>query len=53
MQEEANKKSRTDDSAVHQENEQKSERMKVMEENAKKNTMNSHQARSKDHKMKR
>lgn len=53
MQEEANKKSRTDDSAVHQENEQKSERMKVMEENAKKNTMNSHQVRSKDHKMKR
>ena len=53
MQEEANKKSRTDDSAVHQENEQKSERMKVMEENSKKNTMNSHQARSKDHKMKR
>ena len=53
MQEEANKKSRTDDSAVHQENEQQSERMKVMEENAKKNTMNRHQARSKDHKMKR
>lgn len=53
MQGEANKKSRTDDSAVHQENEQKSERMKVMEENAKKNTMNSHQVRSKDHKMKR
>lgn len=53
MQEEANKKSRTDDSAVHQENEQKSERMKVMEENSKKNTINSHQARSKDHKMKR
>lgn len=53
MQEEANKKSRTDDFAVHQENEQKSERMKVMEENAKKNTMNSHQVRSKDHKMKR
>lgn len=53
MQEEANKKSRTDDSAVHQENEQQSERMKVMEENAKKNTMNSHQARSKDHKMHR
>lgn len=36
MQEEANKKSRTDDSAVQQENEQKSERMKAMEENAKK-----------------
>lgn len=53
MQEEANKKSRTDDSAVQQENEQKSERMKAMEENAKKNTMNRRQARSKDHKMKR
>ena len=53
MQEEAEKKSRTDDSAVHQENEQKSERMKMMAENAKKNTMNSHQARTKDHKMKR
>ena len=53
MQEEAEKKSRADNSAVHQENEEKSERMKVMVENAKKNTMNSHQARSKDHKMKR
>lgn len=53
MQEEAEKKSRVDNSAVHQENEEKSERMKVMVENAKKNTMNSHQARSKDHKMKR
>ena len=53
MHEEAEKKSRADNSAVHQENEEKSERMKVMEENAKKNTMNSHQARSKDHKMKR
>lgn len=53
MQEEAEKKSRADNSAVHQENEEKSERMKVMEENAKKNTMNSHQARTKDHKMKR
>ena len=36
MQEEAEKKSRADNSAVHQENEQKSERMKVMEENSKK-----------------
>lgn len=53
MQEEAEKKSRADNSAVHQENEEKSERMKVMVENAKKNTMNSHQARTKDHKMKR
>ena len=36
MQEEAEKKSRADNSAVHQENEEKSERMKVMVENAKK-----------------
>ena len=36
MQEEAEKKSRVDNSAVHQENEEKSERMKVMVENAKK-----------------
>lgn len=37
MHEEAEKKSRANNSAVHQENEEKSERMKVMEENEKKN----------------
>lgn len=37
MHEEAEKKSRANNSAVHQENEEKAERMKVMEENEKKN----------------